>query len=557
MNDNVINTEDPPFPHHRTWFVALMLATALLRLILLFTSQRYLQSDEALVGMIALDILDGKGIPVFPYGNAYGGGHIIEALMMVPLFAIFGPSGILVSAIPAIESCFYVAIVYFALCGWIGKRKALVSASLFSISAPFVACSFYVNGSMTTGALGWLGLCLYNRSHRRETHASALLFLSALSLGLAYYSFDYALFYLFCILLLEALRGLRRFFDGWRGMAAFISGFNLGAMPLIVFNLTNDFANLKNLTQRTVGGEAVAAPGFGAHLVGLFVHDLPAFFSVNIYDFADSISSASWIAYSLFIIALAWSVWMSRGSWSRVLHRAINHDHSESIPADRGAAFLLLFALYVFIYAASSSAGQTPRYLIPFYPLIPILCASFVIDQLARSRRIAFGFAALFIACQFFFIVPLARETRTTEWNISTEGADIAKLAQFLEDRGLTTVLTPYEIKWKLMFESERRIACASYLFGFDRESDYNREVIDRVNRLGITPALVLDKEFKMAEIAKNFNPKGAFDLPRFMARLKDAGITYQQETVGDYVVMHGFSRSFAIPDPYSRATTH
>jgi hypothetical protein len=41
-------------------------------------------------------------------------------------------------------------------------------------------------------------------------------------------------------------------------------------------------------------------------------------------------------------------------------------------------------------------------------------------------------------------------------------------------------------------------------------------EVIDQVNRKGMPLAVVFDKEYKMPQIALNFNPMWAFDLAGF-----------------------------------------
>ena len=121
-------------------------------------------------------------------------------------------------------------------------------------------------------------------------------------------------------------------------------------------------------------------------------------------------------------------------------------------------------------------------------------------------------------------------------------------LAKFLLDNNLTTVVTPYEIKWKLMFESQGKIVCAAYLFGFDRDPKYNLEVVDRVNRRKMPVAFVFDKEYKLPQVALKINPEGAFDLDAFHAFLKRGQITYRITPVGqDYVVYHGFSKPLSL----------
>src|SRR5437870_9280873 len=83
---------DEPFPFQARLFVTLMLLSAALRAWLLVVSRHYLNSDEAVSAMMALDILDGGPIPLFLYGQPYGGAYAVIALMAVPGFAALAPS---------------------------------------------------------------------------------------------------------------------------------------------------------------------------------------------------------------------------------------------------------------------------------------------------------------------------------------------------------------------------------------------------------------------------------------------------------------------------------
>jgi hypothetical protein len=58
-------TVDEPFPGQIWVFFFLMLASVGLRLWLLIVSRHYLRSDEAVVAMEALDIMEGGRIPFF------------------------------------------------------------------------------------------------------------------------------------------------------------------------------------------------------------------------------------------------------------------------------------------------------------------------------------------------------------------------------------------------------------------------------------------------------------------------------------------------------------
>jgi hypothetical protein len=209
---------------------------------------------------------------------------------------------------------------------------------------------------------------------------------------------------------------------------------------------------------------------------------------------------------------------------------------------------VVLMIFYLAIYSLSKSGGSVPRYLIALCPFVPMMIAWAAYDLGRRHLIPAALFVTLFVVLQIPFVVQFARDDTILEWDVRTHGGDIRKLANFLLANNLTTVVTPYEIKWKLMFESRGKIVCAAYLFGFDRDPKYNTEVVDRVNRRKMPVAFVFDKEYKLPRVALKINPEGAFNLEAFHALLQRSRITYQITPVGqDYVVYHGFSKPLSL----------
>jgi 4-amino-4-deoxy-L-arabinose transferase-like glycosyltransferase len=462
---------------------------------------------------------------------------------------VFGPSGYLFKLVPLALSCAYIFVVYLSLYRFFGKKLALIAAALFSIFAPFVAFNFY-GGSVTT-LLGWLGLYFFFRSYFAESEKPGSLILSGASFGFAYYCFDYALYYLFAVIMLWILKDNIRLWRRWRSVLSLLLGFAIGASLLIYYNVTHEFANIKHLANITANPGSTLAPGTLTRFARLLYHDLPAFFSLDVEDFSKEISPISYFSYGLFVIALGY-VFMRTGE---ALFSAMRSFFARKItvftPERRIIYFVLFLLAYFAIYSLSRAGGKAPRYLIVICPFIPIIVGWAAYD-LAKRHRVAAGiFVILFTATQIPFIVEFARDTTVPEWDVRMHGEDIKTLANFLLDNNLTTVVTPYEIKWKLMFESRRKIVCAAYLFGFDREYKYNLEVADRINNKGVSPAFVFDKEHKLAQAARHFNPDGGFDVGGFHEFLRQNRIAYQISPVGrDYVVYHGFSKHFTLPDP-------
>lgn len=76
----------------RAWaIVALLLGAVVLRsLFFLAYDESYFDSDQAIVGLMAKHLSEGRAFPLFFYGQEYMLG--VEAWLMAPVFAVFGPT---------------------------------------------------------------------------------------------------------------------------------------------------------------------------------------------------------------------------------------------------------------------------------------------------------------------------------------------------------------------------------------------------------------------------------------------------------------------------------
>jgi 4-amino-4-deoxy-L-arabinose transferase-like glycosyltransferase len=545
------DSQDTPYPHQKWVFLGLMCMTFLLRLIILFNSRHYLDSDEAVIAMESLDIIAGEPIPFFLYGQVYGGGHTVEALMAAPLFFLFGPIDYLLKISLVIFACLHILLVYITLYQFFNKRFALIASAVFSIFSTFFAFNFRANGGMVTLMAGWLGWYLFFQSYFSEKEKKLFLLFSGIALGFAYYCFDFALYYLLGVFILWVLKDRLQIWKKWASLLTFTGGFFIGAMPLVYYNLANDFANIKGLL-------LIAGPGssplystlkkFGV----LLAHDLPAFFSLDVNDFPSEISPISYLSYGLFLLAVIYTIMKTARPFFSLTKGSLARRGNILDREDRIAYILLLLFLYLLIYCLSASGGKATRYLIPLSPLVPIVLAWPICFFRRRWFIPAVTLAFLFGGIQLYYLVQLAQDDTVLEWRNVTHGEDVKKLATFLLDNNFTTVMTPYEIKWKLMFASQRKIIAASYMFGFDREHKYNREVVERVNHQNVPLTVVFDKAYKLPQIALNFNPQGAFDVEGFHQFLRQNNINYRITPVGrDYLVYHGFSEPIRLPDPY------
>lgn len=541
-------------------FALILCGALLLRIILILHAQRYLRSDEALVGVIALDIMEGRGIPAFPYANPYGGGHIVEALMAIPFLVLFDASDVVITSMSAIMGCAIMVVTWILVARHIGQREALATALLLAMSSTFVAYNVNVNGGMTTVFFAVIGLALFLEDYFAPRRRWWLLLLSGLFFGLSYWGFDYALFYpIGAAGLLFARDGLSP--GRWKRSLPWFAGLPVGAMPLLVYNVTHDFANFKNLI-----GRAGSAPGdeagpafpvrFAGKMLTFITADLPASFTKEVYDYPEAIPAYGYAAAVIVVALVLFLVIHRRRAIADGIMIFIRPSRREVLPAEGRIVYILYFAaLYVVIVCATGAGGRALRYLIPLFPLVSILIAWSLVRMYDFSRYLGAGVFIVFAILQIPALVDLYNDRTTREWKISSHGPDIGRLAEFLDGEGIDTVVTPYEIKWKLMLETRKRIVCASYMFGFDREERYNIEVADRVNRRGARYAFVFDKEFEIPKIALNFNPRGAFNVDLFHEFLRTRNVQWKTARVGeDYLVYYDFSPRFNLPEPpYAR----
>ena len=77
----------------------LILVAVALKVTLLLTSQSMADGDEAVEGIMAIDILESGAHPVYPYGIRYGAGAGVEAHLAAVLFALVGVSDIALKAV--------------------------------------------------------------------------------------------------------------------------------------------------------------------------------------------------------------------------------------------------------------------------------------------------------------------------------------------------------------------------------------------------------------------------------------------------------------------------
>jgi hypothetical protein len=431
------------FPVRELLVVGLfLLAGVALRVWLRLEPLGGLDSDEAVVGLMARHVLEGE-FPAFFWGQAYGGSA--EAFVTAPVFAAFG-SGTL--ALKMVQSVLYAVaglLVWRVGRHTVGENAARVGALAFWIApAAFVHRSNEALGIYNSGlVLGLAALLLIVRSRERATDTNLLLL--GLCIGTGWWVNPQVVFVVAPALVWLALRNPEA-----RSRAGLLApGVIVGALPWIVNNLTHDWHFFG-----FISGES-GASSYLSRLSGFFTGALPIALGFK------AETTQEWVVPAPVGIPLV------VGAIAAVLVLMLRRH--------RGMEVLLVIAgTYPLMYAASSFTAYVAdaRYLYMLSPVTALLIGY----ALARWRLRVVGLAVILVmSCAGLAITNGYVESRigTSDDQPPIELTDSITV---LEDEGLDRVFTDYWVAYKLTFESGEEIIASP--IGHVRYLPYNELVV-------------------------------------------------------------------------------
>src|SRR5437762_6923030 len=257
-------------------FVGLLVLIAAARFAILLTSQTHVHSDEAIIGLMAKHILEGRYFPFYMYGQPYNAGAGWEAYLAAVAFAFFGVNVI------SLKSCIVVLslvclFLFYRMCLALYERRAAVLATVvFAIIPSLLKWHFQVRGYswyfLSIPVLTLLFLSIESTPNRRWP----LFLLFGIVSAFIVWSLDLVLtFNLALWFLILTRRSL-----SLKNALVALAGFVVGYAPAIVFNLTHHFANWNAVLEKTGGGGAALL--FHPDVLSqIFFTEMPKFFGAD------------------------------------------------------------------------------------------------------------------------------------------------------------------------------------------------------------------------------------------------------------------------------------
>lgn len=381
-------------------------------------------SDEAIVGLMVRHALHGE-VSTFYWGQPYGGSQ--EAILTVPLFAVFGASYTALRVVPIVLSAVAALLV------WRVGRRTLPGT-----------------GPALAGVLMWVWLpeSLVHLTHQYDFYASEVVYaalllllvlrvverptalrvgLLGLTLGLAFWQSVQIIPIALPALAWGAWKQPRALRHAWLGGALAV----VGALPWIVWNIRHDWGSLMDradLHQYTHSLRLFASPllpmtlGLRTPLTGELL--LPSKVAIT-------------VAYAaLLILASIGAV--------RYRHRAV------ALP-------FVVFFVFPFVWAVAKRVtylSATPTYLIVVTPVIVLLVA-----LLGRRPPAAVAVAVAALAISAVSIQRMDDDTKAIHpRGIPVVPRDLSPLVATLDRAGVTHVYADYWITYRLSFDTNERI---------------------------------------------------------------------------------------------------
>jgi hypothetical protein len=496
--------------------VALILSGGLLlRFAWLFTPAGLPDGDEAVFGLMAMHILNGRDYPIYCWGAHYAGALV--SYLAALGFGLFGIGGLVLKGSTLLFAAGYLTVT-FALAQTVLNARTARIALLFAAIPPAIPLAFSVKatgGYPETLFLGGLVLLLTFRLPRSVSPMGiprGHLLLLGFSAGFGLYILPLILPYLAVactFLLLHRRHVLKRM--GWAWLFAGTLG---GASPMLIYNVKFPCVTLLRLGSRVLDlsrAEALAPGTDVGTAAGWLVHyasGLPARLAEILRNLAPLVGLpvvGGTVLASIIGTAATLSLWHNgSGEVRSVTGEALGRYCAWLVPA------VLLFAWVTGL--------NRPRHLLPLFSVLPLGFAP-LYSRIRGSRPwAAFALLGLLLVIAGWDLV---------EAGPIQGGVRVAPLIQAAEQLGIRGLYADYDTAYTVMFASREGILASPTAWTHTIISDRTPEVTRKVDLLP-NPAYVF--------------PPGSTEAAWFVQGLTRRNISFNRQAVESFAVFTDLS---------------
>lgn len=406
-----------------------------------------LSFDEAVYAVEAMNILQKGEMPVFFYNQPYTGA--LQAYISAFFYSIFGINEIWVKFVPFLFSLGFM-ITNFLLAKKIFASKwvGLIALALTAVTSPFWANwttragSNYSEMMVLGNIVAILGLKILWEKRTAKLEA-ALFFCMGLASGLGFWIQPTIVYYLIPLAVLFLFKKPKALLQ-WQSYM-FFAGLALGALPVIIWNLSQNGNTLRSVINKP--------DGIKQAWIDFFLLGVPVLLGVRgPSSTVDFFTPLAIIVYLVYFSSFAFLL-VTRG-------RDFLKDKSV-----KKVDFLILFTFIVPLIWSFTPPFNLfviePRYVSPLYTSLPIIAAYFIfkVSQAKwgnSTKYFAGGLLLVLVTSNIYGYFKKPPESFLSQYKLDN-------LIGYLNESGYKYIYANFEYSYRLVFETKGEITAASY----------------------------------------------------------------------------------------------
>ena len=499
--------------------------------VILLIGQPYLDGDNSYVAVFAKHISDKDIRPFFGYNEHYNGGLVVESYLAALLFKLFGVSSIVFKLSALLFSLTLLIISYLFLSKYFTNEIAFISCILYAVPTHFFAeWNLYVVGYMMALLMHIILLWMIFDFFYNNKRSPAFLIVFGLLSAFSYYVLEYVIVLLFVFFIFWFVENKKFFLS--KEFWIYVSSFIVGLIPVIIYNITTNLANIKHLFAGSFIHRIVCKYNlmpkevqFGDRLVphcdvfsyfqkginvkSFFLNVFPNFFSDTIYGMIFSI---------IFLVLFCYLFYKYRKDIITFLSHLIPRKSIKIKKLNKGI-FLFIYTL-IFILAYFFSGHTDNYHLFPIYPFTFFLMGIALIDIFKSKRKLLLCIIFIILIGNLVDNIAFAKTEK-----IEDGKGDYSNIISFLNNIDVTHFYSTYFIKWRIIFQTKESIigSCENLCPCVYRYPPYEEEVKNSASFV-----YILNKDSKIEMSLRTY--------------LKDNDINYNIEEINTKLIFYNIS---------------
>jgi 4-amino-4-deoxy-L-arabinose transferase-like glycosyltransferase len=448
----------------------LLLSGAVFRLYFVRAHSAFMQSDEAIVGLMTKHIISRGQFPIFAYGEERSGALV--TYLVAPFFYLFGASNLVFKSVTIIVSLVFACLLYL-LAKRIGDKRTGLFALALSVFGPALLIMWSVHAAaeyLLAMVCGVSALLLCDEilfagqlrsvkgplARRHVTYGSL-----GLVMGIGFWVSPLIVSFIGAAWIVLFLRDRKCFFRPT--FLVFFLFFVVGNLPGLLFNALPELRSAAGLLGApnwisytslfTASAEPLWSKIFGLPraLLGVARVSLPVLVGGSLWEYETGLLRRSmavvmmgfWLTAVLYTLGARVRLWMGQEGRRRWTLTSVD-------------APILQFFLTFLIFAVSQYRwlAREPRYLLPVFAFLPIAGACFL--SWLHSRQKAWAYSVLSLVL-LFNLTSSIWFSQSLDPDHGLWPKDEA-LIRYLIDHEIRHPVANYWIAYAITFESDEQV---------------------------------------------------------------------------------------------------